>query len=176
MEEHPGDNSCAPLQPSAYYAARGVEPYINAMGGPYMAGGVQGISLVEVVWKVMMAIDIARVTKNIINIIISDLSQYYDNIPQDVRSTVGAAMGLGTEEELQRLTQGYRAVMPLGVYKIAPMEMGRGVPQGSVQGSRTAITAAIPGISLINALYGMSTPEPMGAPAHMWVDDTTIVL
>ena len=82
-----------------------------------MVGGIQGISLAEVVWKVMMAIDIACVTRNIVDIIISDLSQYYNNIPQDVHLTVGAAIGLGTEEELQQHTHGYRAVVPLGMYQ-----------------------------------------------------------
>ena len=63
------------------------------------------------------------------DIAISDLSQYYDNIPQDAHPEVGEAIGLGTKEELQRHTEGYSAVVPLGETLLMPM--AKGVPQGS---------------------------------------------
>ena len=141
-----------------------------------MVGGVKGVSMVEVVRKVMMAIDIAIITDTVVDIAISDLSQYYDNIPQDAHPEVGAAIGLGTKEELQRHTEGYSAVVPLGEHRTLPMPMGKGVPQGSVQGVHAAVTAAIPITSLIRDCYGAATAEPMGAPSQMWVDNTVVML
>ena len=89
---------------------------------------------------------------------------------------VGEGIGLGTKEELQRHTEGYSAVVPLGEHETMPMPMGKGVPQGSVQGVHAAITAAIPITSLIRDCYGAATAEPMGAPSQMWVDDTVVML
>ena len=89
------------LQLSAYYAERGMQAYEKALGGPLMVGGVKGVSMVEVVRKVMMAIDISIITDTVVDIAISDLSQYYDIIPQDAHPEVGEAIGLGTKEELQ---------------------------------------------------------------------------
>ena len=89
--------------------------------------------MVEVVRKVMMAIDIGIITDTGVDIAISDLSQYYDNIPQDAHLEVGEAIGLGTKEKLQRHTKGYSAVVPQGEHETLPMPMGKGVPQGSVQ-------------------------------------------
>ena len=122
------------LQPSAYYAERGMQAYEKALGGPLMVEGVKRVSMVEVVMKVMMPIDIAIITDTVVDIAISDRSQYYDNIPQDAHPEVGEAIGLGTKEELQRYTEGYSAVVPLGEHETLPMPMGKGVPQGSVQG------------------------------------------
>ena len=56
--------------------------------------------MVEVVRKVVMAIDISMITDTVVDIAIPDLSQYYDNIPQDAHPEVGEAIGLGTKEEL----------------------------------------------------------------------------
>ena len=139
-----------------------------------MLGCMQGVSMVEVVRKVMMAIDIAIITDTVVDIVISDLSQYYDNIPEDAHPEVGEAIALGTKEELQPtcqlawLREGYSAVLPLGEHETLPMPMGKGVLQGSVQGVHAAITAAIPITSLIRDCYGAATAEPMGAPGQMW--------
>ena len=51
-----------------------MQAYEKALGGPLMVGGVKGVSMVEVVRKVMMAIDISIITDTVVDIAISDLS------------------------------------------------------------------------------------------------------
>ena len=141
-----------------------------------MVGGIKGVSMVEVVRKVMMAIDISIITNAVVDVAISDLSQYYDNIPQDTHPEVSKTIGLGTKEELQRHTEGYSAVVPLGEHETLPMPMGKGVLQASVQGVHAAVTAAIPITGLMRDCYGAATAEPMGVPSQMWADDTVVIL
>jgi hypothetical protein len=45
---------------AAFFATRGTEAYENALGGPYLVGGIAGISLVEVVRTVVMTADIPK--------------------------------------------------------------------------------------------------------------------
>ena len=69
----------------------------KALGGPLMVGGAKGVSMVEVVRNVMMAIGIAIITNTVLDVAISDLSQYYSNMPQDAHQELGDAIGPGTK-------------------------------------------------------------------------------
>ena len=64
----------------------------------------------------------------------------------------------------------------MGEHETLPMPMGKGVPQGSVQGVHAAITASIPITSLIRDCYGAATADPIGVPSQLWVDDTVVML
>ena len=54
-----------------------------------------------------MTIDMAKMEGVRLEIRITDLSKFFDVIPQDMHPVVGAWVGLGTYEELRSHTEGY---------------------------------------------------------------------
>ena len=99
---------------AAFFAARGTEAYENALGGPYMVGGISGVSLVEVVRTVVMTTDVLQLAGTNFQVAITDNKQFFDRIPKESHPTAGAHIGLGTEEELDTQVQGFTIVVPLG--------------------------------------------------------------
>ena len=137
-----------------------------------MVGGVRGISIVEVVRVALMTIDMAQMRGTRLEVLITDLSKFFDVIPQDMHPLVAAWIGLGTYEELRAHTEGYSYVVPLGDIQSPELLLGVGVPQGSIQGVQAGITAAIPFLATLAKNYGRSMANPMRSVAQMWVDDT----
>ena len=102
------------VEPTAYYNTREPGIYERVLGGPYVVGGVTGVSIVEVVRVALMTIDMAKMEGVRLEILITDLSKFFDVIPQDMHPVVGAWVGLGTYDELRSHTEGYRYILPLG--------------------------------------------------------------
>ena len=102
---------------AAFFATRGTEAYENALGGPYLVGGIAGISLVEVVRTVVMTADILKLKHRKFQFLIMDDKQFFDRIPQESHPTAGAHVGLGTQEELDIQIRGFSTVIPLGEYE-----------------------------------------------------------
>ena len=63
-------------------------------------------------------------------VLITDLSKFFDVIPQDMHPLVGAGIGLGTYEELRAHTEGYSYVVPLGDIQSPELFLGGGGPAG----------------------------------------------
>ena len=63
---------------AAFFATRGTEAYERALGGPYLVGGISGISLVEVVRTVVMTADVLRLTNTKFQVLIMDDRQFFD--------------------------------------------------------------------------------------------------
>ena len=104
------------VEPTAYYNMREPGIYERVLGGPYVVGGVKGVSIVEVVRVALMTIDMAKMEGVRLEILITDLSRLIDVIdviPQDMHPIVGAWVGLGTYEELRSHTEGYSYILPL---------------------------------------------------------------
>ena len=77
-------------------------------------GGMQGISLQEVVRTVHMRLDLARVQHRIVDVLITDLAQFFDAIAQDIHPIVRARVGLGEADHLATHTEGFSYSLPLG--------------------------------------------------------------
>ena len=84
------------------------------MSGPYLVGGISGISLVEVVRTVVMTADVLQLNNTKFQVIIMDDRQFFDRIPQDSHPTTRAHVGLGTGEELDIQVRGFSTIVPLG--------------------------------------------------------------
>ena len=92
---------------AAFFATRGTKAYENAVGGPYLVGGMAGISLVEVVRTVVMTADILKLKHKKFQFLIMDDRQFFDRIPQESHPTAGAHVGLGTKDELEIQIKGF---------------------------------------------------------------------
>ena len=156
------------VEPTAYYDTREQGIYDRVLGGPYVVGGVRGVSIVEVVRVALMTIDMAQMRGTRLEVLITDLSKFFDVIPQDMHPLVGAWIGLGTYEELRAHTEGYSYVVPLGDIQSPELLLGVGVPQGSIQGVQAGITAAVPFLATLAKNYGRSMANPMRSVAQMW--------
>ena len=99
---------------AAFFASRGTEAYENALAGPYLVGGVSGISLVEVVRTVVMTTDVLQLTGTKFEVAITDEKQFFDRIPKESHPTAGARIRLGTKGELDTRVRGFTTVTPLG--------------------------------------------------------------
>ena len=80
---------------AAFFATRGTEAYKNALGGPYLVGGIAGISLVEVVRTVVMTADILKLRHRKFQFLIMDDKQFFDRIPRESHPTAGAHVDWG---------------------------------------------------------------------------------
>ena len=69
------------VEPTAYYNTREPGIYERVLGGPYVVGGVKGVSIVEVVRVALMTIDMAKMEGVRLEILITDLSKFFDVIP-----------------------------------------------------------------------------------------------
>ena len=98
-----------------------------------MVGGAKGISIVEVFKVALMTIDMAKMEGVRLEILITDLSKFFDVIPQDMHPVVGAWVGLGTYKELRSHTEGYSYILPLGDLQSPELKLGVGVPRGVIQ-------------------------------------------
>ena len=82
-------------------------PGVSAsMGGPYLVGGMKGVSPHEVMRTVHMTLDMARLWGQVVDVLITDLAKYFDAITQDVHPVVGSHIGLGTQDHLFAHTKG----------------------------------------------------------------------
>ena len=65
-------------------------------------------------------------------ILLLDDEKYFDRLAQDGHAVIGAHIGLGTDRELGNQTTGYQYIIPLGALVSPVVNMGAGVPQGSI--------------------------------------------
>ena len=116
------------VEPTAYYDTTEPGIYDRGLGGPYVVRGVKGVSIVEVVRVALMTIDMAQMRGTRLEVLITDLSKFFDVITQDMHALVGAWIGLGTYGELRAQTEGYSYVVPLGDIQSPELFLGVGVP------------------------------------------------
>ena len=56
------------------------EVYEKALGGLHLMGGMRGISLQEVINTVHMALDLAGLQRQVVDVLITDLAKYFNNV------------------------------------------------------------------------------------------------
>ena len=156
---------------AAFFATRGTDTYERALGGPYLVGGISGISLVEVVRIVVMTADILKLNQKKFQLIIMDERQFFDRIPQKSHPTTGAHVGLGTKEELDIQIRGFSTVIPLGDYETEKYENARGAPQGNVQGCQVRNTCAMPMMHAVNWQSASHSADIVRTNILWYVDD-----
>ena len=99
---------------AAFFATRGTEAYERALGGPYLVGGIAGISIIEVVRTAVMAADVVRIRKQKFQIVIMDKRQFFDRIPQESHPEAGSHVGLDREELHTQIT-GFTTITRSGI-------------------------------------------------------------
>ena len=101
------------LEPTAFYAlATSISE--RALGGPCLVGGMRGVSLQEVVGTVHMKLDLAKLQRRVVDVLITDLAEFFDAIAPDVHPIAGACVGLGEASHLATHTEGFSYALPLG--------------------------------------------------------------
>ena len=115
------------LEPTAFYAVA-TAIYEQALGGPCLVGGMQGVSLQEVVRKVHMKLDQARLQRHVVDVLITDLAKYFDVIAQDIHPIVGAWVGPGKADHLATHTEGFSYTLPLGPWQSGTVAQLLGTP------------------------------------------------
>ena len=115
------------LEPIAFYAVA-MAVYERALGGPYLVGGMQGVSLQEVVRTVHMKLDQARLQHRVVDVLITDLAKFFDVIAQDIPPIVGARVCLGEAGHLATHTEGFSYTLPLGPWQCSTLEQLLGTP------------------------------------------------
>ena len=93
--------------------------YERALGGPYLVEAMKGMSLQKVVRTVHMVLDLPRLRRQVVDVLITDLAKYFDVIAQDVHPVVSSHIGLGTKDHLFTHTEGYHYTIPLEPCKVS---------------------------------------------------------
>ena len=101
------------LEPTAFYALA-TAIYEWALGGPCLVGGMPGVSLQKVVRTVHMKLDLGRLQRRVLDVLITDLTKFFDIITHDVHPIVGAHVGLGDASHRATHTEGFSCALPLG--------------------------------------------------------------
>ena len=150
--------------------------YERALGGPCLVGGMQGISLQEVVRTVHMKLHLARLQHRIVDALITDLAKFFDVIAQDIHPIVGARVGLGEADHLATHTEGFSYTLPLGPWQSHTLTKLLGTPQATIHGVHAGATAALPFLRFMDIAYWSSAVEPFRFPGLMWLDNTIVLL
>ena len=125
------------LEPTAFYALV-TTIYERALGGPCLVGGMQGLSLKEVDRTVHMKLDLAKLPRCVVHVLMTDLAKFFDVIAQDVHRIVGARVGLGEAGHLATHTEGFSSALPLGPWQSSTLTQLLGTPQGTIQKVHTS--------------------------------------
>ena len=162
------------MEPTAYFDTRDQEVYERVLGGPYIVGGMKGVSIVEVVRITLFVHDMPMMARISHDILLLDDEKYFDRLAQDGHAIIGAHIGMGTDRELRNQTTGYQYIilLRLGAWESPFVSMGAGVPQGSIQGCQAGNTCALPYVAALNTHVGPNRPVPLYSGARRWVDDT----
>ena len=115
-------------EPTAFYALA-TAIYERALGGPCLVGGMRGVSLREVVRTVHMKLDLARLQRRVVDVLITDLAKCVDVIAQDIHPIVGAHMGLGEASHLATHTESFSYALPLGPWQSNILAPLLGIPR-----------------------------------------------
>ena len=121
------------LEPTAFYATA-TAIYERALGGPFLVGGMRGVSLQEVVRTVHMKLDQAKLQHRVVDVLITDLAKYFDVIAQDIHPIVGAWVGLEEADHLATHTEGFSYTLPLAPGSPAPWHNSWEPPRGRSRG------------------------------------------
>ena len=123
-----------------------------------------------------MKLDLARLQHRIVDVLITDLTKFFDVIAQDIHPIVGARVGLGKADHLATHTEGFSYTLPLGPWQSHTLTQLLGTPQGTIQGVHAGATAALPLRRFMDMAHRSSVVEPFRFPGLMWVDDTIVLL
>ena len=165
------------VQAGAHGFLRPGDGHIRAgPGGPCLVGGMRGVSLQEVLRTVHMKLDLAKLERRVVDVLITDLAKFFDVIAQDIHPIVSARVGLGEIGHLATHTEGFSFTLPLGPWQLSTLTQLLGTPQGTIQGVHAGATAALPLLRFMDIAYRASAVQPFRFPGLMWVDDTIVLL
>ena len=154
------------LEPTAFYA----------VATAIYERGMRGVSLREAVRTVHMKLDLAKLQRRVVDVLITDLVKFFDAIGQDVHPIVGARVGLGEVGQLATHTEGFSCALPLGPWHSSTLTQLLGTPQGTIQGVHAGATATIPFLRFMDIAERASAVQPFRFPGLMWVDETIVLL
>ena len=117
-----------------------------------------------------MKLDLARLQRRVVGVLITDLAKFFDVIAQVVHSIVGAHVGLGEASHLATHTEGFSYALPLGPWQSSTLA------QGTIQGVHAGATAALPFLRFMDIAYRAYAVQPFRFPGLMWVDNTIVLL
>ena len=100
------------LEPTAFYALA-TAIYERALGVPCLAH---------------MKLDLARLQRRVVDVLITDLAKFFDVIAQDVHPIVGAHVGLGEASHVATHTEGFSYALPLGPWQSNTLAQLLGTP------------------------------------------------
>ena len=123
-----------------------------------------------------MKLDLARLQHRVVDVLITDVTKFFDVIAQDIHPIVGARVGLVRQTTSLPTPRGSPIPCPLALGSRALWHNSWGPPKGTIQGVHAAATAVLPFLRFMDIAYRAFTVEPFRFPGFMWVDDTIVLL
>ena len=96
------------------------------------------MSLQEVVRTVHVKLDVARLQHRAVDVLTTDLANFFDMIAQDVHPIVGSQMGPGQADHLATHTVGLSYTLPLATWYPSTLARLFATPRGTSSGSMQA--------------------------------------
>ena len=125
------------------------------------------MSVQEVVRMVHMKLDLTKLQRWVVDVLITDLAKFFDVVAQDVHPIVGARVGLGQVGHSATRTEGFSYALPLGPRQSSTLAQLLGTPQGTIRGVHTGATAALPFLLFMDITYRASAVQPLRLPGLM---------
>ena len=142
------------LEPTAFYALA-TAIYERALGGPCLIGGMRGVSLQEVDHTVHMKLDLAKLQRRVVDVLITDLAKFFDVV---AGSPCGPGGG-GGASHLATHTEGFSYTLPLGPFQSSTLAQLTGTPP---PGYHPGSPRGRDGNSPIRAFHGHRIPRIRG--------------
>ena len=133
------------------------------------------MSLQEVVRTVHMKLDLARLQRRVVDVLVTNLAKFFDVIACYVHPIVGARPGLGDESPLATHIEGVSYTLPLGPWQSDSLAQLLDTPQGTIKGVHAGATATLPFLSFMDIADRAFAVMPFRFPGLMWVDDTVVI-
>ena len=126
--------------------------------------------------EVVRTLDLAMVERRIVDVLITDLAEFFEVIAQDVHPIVGARVGLGDTSHLATHTEGFSYALPLDPWQSVTLAQLLGTPMGTTQGVHAGATAALPFVRFMDIAHRACPVQPLRFPGLMWVYDTIAIV
>ena len=125
---------------------------------------------------VHMKLDLAKLQRRVVDVLITDLAKFFDVIAEDVHPSVGTRVGLGEVGHLATHMVGFSYALPLGPWQPSTLTQLLGTPQGTIPGVHAGATAALPFLRFMDIAYRASAVQPFRFQGLMWVGDKIVLL
>ena len=117
--------------------------------------------------------DLARLQRRVVDVLVTDLAKFFDVIAQDLHPIVGARVGLG---DAGHQHGGFLVCPASGPWQSDPSTQPLGTPYGTIQGVHVGAMAALPFLRFMDIAYPAFAVMPFRFLGLVRVDDTIVIV